>query len=133
MKNPSIEALSLLKGSQQHVMIPTRLDSPYQDGLPGELSSKTGWLRAASIKSFRSLSRNCSRHGISSNGKSGIDGIADHFENKAIMGGDDGTQQDIVSSESRPHGLGIVLPTRSAAFNIGEEERDGASWPFRHG
>jgi hypothetical protein len=44
------------------------------------------------------------------------------------MRGDGMAQHGVVASESHLHCLGMLFPELCAAFNIGEQERDGAGW-----
>jgi hypothetical protein len=41
--------------------------------------------------------------------------------------------EGIVPHERLAHGVAVLLPESGAAFNIGEEEGDGAGREFRHG
>jgi hypothetical protein len=59
------------------------------------------------------------RHGIDRRGEGG----ADRLENVAMIGGDRGAQQIIMTRQSGAHRLGIALPEFGRAFEIGEQER----------
>src|SRR5579871_1313864 len=65
---------------------------------------------------------------IGGSGKGGTEGIADRFEDMAVMLGDGLFQQGVMAGKSCSHGFWILLPELGAALDVREEEGDGPSW-----
>ncbi|SRR5258706_10692493 len=55
--------------------------------------------------------------------ESSTEGIARRLEDEAAMGFDTLANQGVVTSERRPHSLGLLLPHPGAAFDVGEQKR----------
>jgi hypothetical protein len=60
-------------------------------------------------------------------GKSRAERIAHRLEDVAVVGSDRLVEEGVVTGERFPHRLGLLLPEAGAAFDVGEEKRDGAS------
>ncbi len=64
-------------------------------------------------------------HGIVRIGKGGAEGIADRFENEAVIRRYAALEDGVVRAQGRLHRLAVRFPPRRAALDIGKEERDG--------
>jgi hypothetical protein len=78
------------------------------------------------------LSVEGSRYRVGSGGERGLDGVTNDFVEHAVMRLDCLPEQGNMSSDGDGHGGAITLPESGAAFDIGEEEGDGAARQLGH-
>ena len=64
--------------------------------------------------------------GVGGRGEGGVDAVAAHLDDVAVVVEDGAAQDGIVAGDGRLHGVWVVLPERAAALHVGEEEGDGA-------
>jgi hypothetical protein len=81
----------------------------------------------------RLLRRNRGGKRVGSGGEGGLHGVADDLEAIPVMGGDRRVEQLEMAVDGEAHRRLVLLPERRAAFNIREEEGDGAGRKFWHG
>jgi hypothetical protein len=81
----------------------------------------------AALRSDRRIDRAARR------GKGGGDAVAGVLEEVAAMGPHRLTQDGVVRRQGPAHRLGIVLPARGRADDVGHQERHGAGGLFGHG
>src|SRR5262249_40629728 len=63
---------------------------------------------------------------IGSRSKGRAEGIAHRLEHDTLVGCDGGTQEGIMPSQGRAHGLWELLPEFGAALDVGKEKGDGS-------
>jgi hypothetical protein len=71
-------------------------------------------------------------YGFRGGGKGGLDGIADNFEEDAIVSLDRCPQEAVMALDRSRHRLPVSLPERSAALDVGEQEGYCATGEIGH-
>src|SRR5215212_5812192 len=103
------------------------------DGMPRHPNSKRAIHRRPALRCQRPLCVEGRGYGIRSGGEGGLDGIADGFEEHAVVCLDCRPQERVVVLDRRRHRRLVPLPERSTALDVGEEEGDGAAGEIRQG
>ncbi len=103
------------------------------DGMHRHPNSKRAIHRGPALRCQRPLCIEGRGYGIRSGGEGGLDGIADGFEEHAVVCLDCCPQERVVALDRRRHRRLVLLPERGAALDVGEEEGDGAGGEIGHG
>ena len=65
-------------------------------------------------------------------GEGSVKGVAHRLEDMALMKLNRVPQDAVVPSDCQLHRIGIAFPPFRAAFDVGEEKRDGVGWQLKH-